>query len=64
MRYVLALMVVLLGLEGVDRALLERAMAAMKPPREPAALHALIKAPLLPEPPPPPPPPTEADFFP
>ena len=56
MRYLLALLVFVLGLEGVDRALLGRAMDSMKPPRKPDAFHALIKAPVLPEPPPPPPP--------
>ena len=53
----LALLVVIIGLEGVDRALLERAMESMKPPREPAALRALVHPPDLPPPPPPPPPP-------
>ena len=53
----LALLVFVLGLEAVDRALLQRAMESMKPPREPSAFHALTKGPLLPEPPPPPPPP-------
>lgn len=55
MRYLLALMVFLIGLEGVDRALLERGMASLKPPREPAALRALVNPPDVPPPPPPPP---------
>ena len=57
MRYLLALLVFVLGLEGLDRALLGRAMDSMKPPREPKAFHALLKGSLIPEPPPPPPPP-------
>ena len=52
----LALMVFVLGLEGVDRALIERGMASLKPPRAPNALHALLDPPLIPPPPPPPPP--------
>ena len=31
----LALLVVIIGLEGVDRALLEHAMESMEPPRQP-----------------------------
>lgn len=59
----LALLVLVIGLEGVDRALLERAMESMKPPRMPDTLRALVH-PDPGGPPPPPPPPTEADFFP
>lgn len=63
MRYMLALMVLVLGLEGVDRALLERAMDEMKPPRVPLAMRALAQGKLQREPrlypPPPPPPPKE-----
>lgn len=50
----LALLVIVIGLEGVDRALLEHAMESMKPPRQPAALSALEQPPDLPPPPPPP----------
>lgn len=51
----LTLLVLVLGLEGVDRALLERAMGSMNPPSQPAALHALLHPPKLPGPPPLPP---------
>jgi hypothetical protein len=54
MKYMLALLVFVLGLEGVDRALLERAMESMKPPRRPDALHMLLHPPRVPPPPPPP----------
>ncbi|HEV7241771.1 MAG TPA: hypothetical protein VGQ36_21235 [Thermoanaerobaculia bacterium] len=63
----LALLVFLLGLEGVDRALIEREMESMKPPREPIALRALgqwrVMDP-LPQPPPPAPLPGDKEFFP
>ena len=51
----LALLVFVLGLEGVDRALLERAMESMKPPPRPDALQMLLNPPPLQPPPPPPP---------
>ena len=53
----LALLVLVLGLEGVDRALLERDMESMKPPGEASALRELATPPGVPPPPPPPPPP-------
>ena len=55
MKYLLTLLVLVLGLEGVDRALLERAMGSMIPPSQPAALHALLHPEKLYVPPPPPP---------
>ena len=64
MKFMLALLVLVLGLEGVDRALLDRAMESMKPPREPAAFRALAMASAVPKPslpPPPPPPPDPGD---
>ena len=52
----LALLVVVIGLEGVDRALLERAMGSIHPPQQPAAWWALLHPePLKMQPPPPPP---------
>ncbi len=62
MKYVLALLVFVLGLEGVDRALIERGMASLKPPHAPNALQALLHPPLLTSPPPPPPPPPPASL--
>ena len=50
----LALLVLALGLEGVDRALLDRAMESLKPPTQPAALHTLLHPEKLYIPPPPP----------
>ena len=56
----LALLVIILGLEGVDRALLERSMESMKPPREPFECRLLAQGKLkrdlerIPLPPPPP----------
>ena len=49
----LALLVFVLGLEGVDRALLERTMGSMKPPPRPDALQLLLNPPPLQPPPPP-----------
>lgn len=56
--------VVLLMAEGIDRAVLERNMGALKP-RPATALQALLATPLPPPPVPPPPPPPgmfPADF--
>ncbi len=63
MKYVLALMVFVLGLEGVDRALLERGMEAMKPPRVTHAWHELLDPEPVPAPPPPPPPTVSEPFL-
>ena len=63
MRYLLALLVLVLGLEGVDRALLERAMESMTPPPLPDLMHPPA-IPTLPPPPPPAPVKGDGDFFP
>ncbi len=62
MKYMLALMVFLLGLEGVDRALLERGMESMKPPRMTNALRELLHPEPMPAPLPPPPPTVSEPF--
>jgi hypothetical protein len=56
-RFLFAVLLVVLGLESVDRGMLERDMSALHPAGAPTALQAL----LVPEPPPPPPPPMLAD---
>ncbi|HEY0372881.1 MAG TPA: hypothetical protein VGD79_12820 [Thermoanaerobaculia bacterium] len=42
-----------LGLHGLDRTLVARSMAPLRPPRTPAALHALLYPPKIEAPPPP-----------
>ena len=52
----LTLLVLAIGLEGVDRALLERAMDSLIPPRQPSAWYGLLHPEPIKAPPPPPPP--------
>jgi hypothetical protein len=56
-RLLFGVLLVILGLEGLDRGLLERDMSSLRPAGPPTALQAL----LVPPPPPPPPPPMPAD---
>lgn len=52
-RLLFAVLIAVLGMEGIDRGLLERDMSSLRPAARPSALQALLAPPPLPPPPPP-----------